>query len=206
LSWDGFLNETLRGFGVSPARLDVLWRTPSVPSDINPAAKCLIHLTQDLYKQHLLPGPKFNILTDKFKASLNLLTKWDRISTHYGLRGALEARNMSLYDICADIMIDATQMTLFDDILFQIDPKMTRKIRTFSDELWKLMYPSRLLDAREVTAVREQYIRAFLIYQRLPKELRKGEAWIVSTLIDQYKALGIHEDDSAAMLVMIYWT
>ena len=100
----------------------------------------------------------------------------------------------------------ATQLTLFDPILFTIDPNMTREMRTFTDELWKLMYPSRFLDSKKVAAVREQFTRAFLIYQRLPKELRKEEAWVVSTLIDQYKELGINEHDSAAMLVMVYWT
>ena len=68
------------------------------------------------------------------------------------------------------------------------------------------MYHSRFVDSREVAAVRAQFTKALLIYQRLPKELRKGESWVVSTLIDQYKMLGIHEDDSAAMLVMVYWT
>ena len=44
------------------------------------------------------------------------------------------------------------------------------------------------------------------MYQRLPNDLRRGEAWVVSALINQYKELGINEDDSAAMLVIVYWT
>ena len=34
-------------------------------------------------------------------------------------------------------MIKATQMTLFDSILFTIDPNMNREMRTLTDELWK---------------------------------------------------------------------
>jgi hypothetical protein len=206
LSWDGFLNETLTGFGVDSTRLDVLWERPATASVVNPAKKSLIHLTQDLYKQHLLPGPTFSTLIGKYKSAVTQMMSWERLSSTYGLLTASETRQVSLYDFCSSIMIDATQMTLFDTILFSIDPNMTRNMRQFTDELWKLMYPSRFIDSKEVAAIREQYARAFLVYQRLPKELRKGEAWVVSTLIDQYKELGIDEHDSAAMLVMVYWT
>jgi hypothetical protein len=206
LSWDGFLNETLMGFGVDATRLDVLWKKPLATSAVNPAGKCLIHLTQDLYKQHLLPGPTFSTLIGKYKTAVNQLMSWEWVSSCYGLATAKKTDTISLYDFCSTTMIDATQMTLFDSILFAIDPNMTSKMRQFTDELWKLMYPSPFLDSKEVAAIREQYSKAFLIYQRLPKELRKGEAWVVSTLIDQYKELGINEHDSAAMLVMVYWT
>ncbi|KAI9878024.1 MAG: hypothetical protein M1830_002144 [Pleopsidium flavum] len=206
LSWDGFLNETLAGFGVDATRLDVLWEKPSAPSIVNPAGKCLIHLTQDLYKQHLLPGPTFSTLIEKYKVAVSQLMTWERLSSCYGLATASKTQKISLYDFCSTIMIDATQMTLFDPVLFMIDPNMTQKMRQFTDELWKLMYPSPFLYTKGVAAIREQYTKAFLIYQRLPKEMRKGEAWVVSALIDQYKELGINENDSAAMLVMVYWT
>lgn len=103
-------------------------------------------------------------------------------------------------------MIDATQLSLFDPILFAIDPTMADKMRTFTDELWKLMYESPILDSKEIKALREQYTRVFQIHQRLPKDVRKEEAWIVTALIDEYRQRGIHEDDSAAMLVIVYWT
>lgn len=67
------------------------------------------------------------------------------------------------------------------------------------------MQSSPLIDSRSVAAVRAQYTLAFLIYQRLPKELRRGETWIVTTLVDEYKRLDINEQDSAAILVMVYW-
>lgn len=206
LSWDGFLNETLMGFGVNAARLDVLWKKPLAASEINPARKCLIHLTQDLYKQHLMPGPTFSGLIEKYKEAVGQLLTWNRISSHYNVAASARTQKISLFDFCSSVMIDATQMTLFDSVLYAIDPNMSQKMRKFTDELWKLMYPSRFIDCREVAAIREQYTKAFLIYQRLHNGMRKGEAWVVSRLIDQYRELGIDEHDSAAMLVMVYWT
>ena len=125
LSWDGFLNETLIGFGVKTSRLSVLWQKPSVPSTMNPASKCLIHLTQDIYKQHLLPGPTFSTLVGKFTSALRQLMTWEKLSSRYSLADVSEIRMVSLYDMCSNVMIDATQMTLFDNVLFQIDPTMT---------------------------------------------------------------------------------
>lgn len=206
LSWDGFLNHTLHAFGVSPKRLEVLWARPEGATARNPHGKCLIHLTQDLYKQHLLPGPNFSGLIEKYKTSLMALTTWETLAERHGSSAASPKGSFSLYNLCAQVMIDATQLSLFDPILFAIDPTMTDNMRTFTDELWKLMYDSPILDSKKIKALREQYTRAFQIYQRLPKEARKEEAWIVTALIDEYQQRGIHEDDSAAMLVMVYWT
>ena len=107
--------------------------------------------------------------------------------------------------LCGDVLFDATQAALYDPVLFRIDPKMTDVMQTFTDELWKLLYPCPRIDAKEVKRLRAQYTRAFLTYMRLPKEARRDEAWLITTLIDQYKELNIDEDDAAAMLVMVYW-
>jgi hypothetical protein len=205
LSWDGFLNETLATFGVASERLGVLWRIPEVPTLINPARKCLIHLTQDIYQQHLLPGPRFSTLTTKYKAALNQLLTWESLTSTFGLPVSSKTIQVSLYDLCALVLIEATQLTLFDPVLSKIDPTMTRNMRRFTDELWKLFYPSRWVKSGEVMAIREQYTRAFLEYQKIPQSRRKEESWVVSTLIDQYKQFAIDKQDSAAMLVMIYW-
>ncbi|KAL1987425.1 hypothetical protein VTN96DRAFT_3807 [Rasamsonia emersonii] len=183
LTWDGFLDEVLVGFGCDPARLDTLWkRKPR--SAVNPAGKNPIHLTEDLFKQHLLPGPTFDVLIAKLQAALKELMSWEKLSSAYGLATASQTRRISLYDLCLHTMINASQLALFDQVLFAIDPLMTANLRTFTDELWKCLHPSRLVDASEVKTLLAQYTRAFRIYQRLPKEMRKNEAWVISTLID----------------------
>ena len=146
------------------------------------------------------------ILLSKYKTSLIALSSWQELTRRHGVADYAKSNSFSLYDLCAQVMIDATQLSLFDPILFAIDPTMTDNMRTFTDQLWKLLYESKMVNCREIKALREKYTRAFSIYQRLPKDKRKEEAWVVTALIDQYKLLNIHEDDSAAMLVMVYWT
>jgi cholesterol 7alpha-monooxygenase len=204
-SWDNFLNDALMGFGVHRDRLNVLWQRTATPTAVNPAQRCLIHLTQELYKQFLLPGPAFAGLINTYQGALRQMTSWDRISGSYGLATPTETWRVSLYDLCANIMIDATQLSLFDPILFTIEPSMTQGMRAFTDELWKLMNPSPFIDSRRILSIRTRYRDAFLQYQRLPKEKRSKEAALVTKLIDQYHELDINAEDSAAMLIMVYW-
>ena len=204
LSWDWFLNEVLVGFGVHPKRLDKLWLPSESPTQVNPACKNLINLTEDLYKKHLLPGSNFEALIGRLKSNLDHLLSRDQVSERFGLASDQTTLSISLLRLCRDVLIDATQASLYDPVLFQIDPKMTDGMQTFTDELWKLMYPCPGIDATVVRALRAQHKKAFLTYMRLPKEARRDEAWLITTLIDQYKELGINEDDAAAMLVMVY--
>ncbi len=68
------------------------------------------------------------------------------------------------------------------------------------------MAPSSFVDNRTVKKIQERYVQSFLAYLRLPKSSRSQESWLVSSVIDQHKAFNMPETDSAAMLVMIYWT
>jgi hypothetical protein len=164
-----------------------------------------IHLTEDLYKQHLLTGPKLDILVETYHRALKQLTSWENLRSAYGLISVSQTRRISLYDLCSYLMFDASQMALFDPILFAIEPNMTENLRLFTDELWKLLHPSILIDSTKAQDLLQHYTRAFRIYRRLPKEKRSQEAWVVQTIIDQCKKLEISEVDSAAILVMIYW-
>lgn len=42
-------------------------------------------------------------------------------------------------------------------------------------------------------------------YFMLPKEERKGEAWLVRNLEAEMRNVGIEEPDIAAFVMMIYW-
>lgn len=206
LSWDSFLRDCLTGFGVNPKRLDKLWCPSTTRSEINPSGKNIINLTEELYRKHLLPGENFEVLMSRLKQNLEDYLSHDRVFESFGHGSGNSTQKISLLQLCGDVLINVTQAALFDPVLFRIDPTMTAGMQTFTDELWKLLYPCPGIDAREVKALRSQYHRAFLSYMRLPKEARTKEAWMISTLIDQYREFNIDEDDAASMMVMVYWT
>ncbi|PYH98110.1 cytochrome P450 [Aspergillus ellipticus CBS 707.79] len=204
LTLDGFLNRVLVGFGCGLDRIPTLWQA-NPPTPLNPKGKNLINLTEDLFKHHLLPGPTFDILVERYRGALRDLLSWDRLTTLHPMMDEKRTKPISLYDLCSEFMINATQMSLFDPVLFQIDPSMTTHLRTFTDEIWKLLHPSRLVDRTVSQQLLRQYTAAFLTYLRLPADERKNETWLIKTILETYEELGIHETDRAAMLVMIYW-
>ncbi|RAH47123.1 cytochrome P450 [Aspergillus brunneoviolaceus CBS 621.78] len=189
LGLDGFLNQVLIGFGCGSERLHTLWQR-NQPSPTNPKGKSLIHLTEDLFKHHLLPGPTFDSLLSRYL---------------YPTLTGKETEAISLYDLCSDFMINATQMVLFDPALFAIDPEMTVELRAFTDEFWQLIYKSKFIDSTRVRQILAQYTKALSTYLRLPPQTRNREACLIRTLLQTYSELGIHEEDQAAMMVMIYW-
>ncbi|PWY87406.1 hypothetical protein BO70DRAFT_394295 [Aspergillus heteromorphus CBS 117.55] len=165
----GFFDQVLVSFGCDFDRLPTL-RRPNPPTALNPRGKDIISLTEDFFRRQLLPGPTFDILVDRYRAALNELLGWDRLTTLYPMIHATRTKPISLYDLWPDLMINATQGSFSGS-----DSNMTTGLRTFTDEFWKLLRPIR--------------IRRLL-----------QQAWL-----ETYKELGVHEDDQAAMLVMIYW-
>ena len=173
---------------------------------MNPSAKSLIPLTEELSKRQYNAGEKLDIIIDKLITSIQESLSWELMSSQFGLQSRTKTNRFSLLQFCGEKLIKATQKTLFDPVLFEIDPEMTQSMITFNDELWKLMNPSWLVNSQRVKVLRQKYIDAFIAYIRLPSSARRQESWLVSSVIEQHKSFNISEKDSAAMLVMVYWT
>ena len=56
-----------------------------------------------------------------------------------------------------------------------------------------------------MNAAKKTGIDALREYFMLPKEERKGEAWLVRNLEAEMRNVGIEEPDIAAFVMMIYW-
>ncbi|KAE8383846.1 cytochrome P450 [Aspergillus bertholletiae] len=204
LTTDGFLDRALLAFGCAPERLHTLWQR-NTPTPVNPKGKNLIHLTQDLFKHDLVPGPTFDLLLNRYQGALDELLSWDRLVGAYPSLVSTQTEAISLYDICADFIANANQIVMYDRALLAIDPDLAVEMRLFTDELWKLVHRSRLVNTTEVTRLLRQYSAAFKRYLQLPPEARQGEMPVIRTLLETYAELDIHEDDRAAMLVMVCW-
>ncbi|KAL4994771.1 cytochrome P450 [Aspergillus recurvatus] len=169
----------------------------------------LVNLTEDLFKQYLVAGPPFAHIVESYQGALDELLSWDRLVFVFpSLVGAGAGRRtepISLYDMCTDIVVNANQRILFDPVLLAIDSDMAVEVRTFTDGLWKLFHRSRFADTADVTKLLHRYTSVFKRYLQLPPQSRKSEMRAIRTLIEMYSELGIHEDDQAAVLLMIWW-
>ncbi|KAL4744325.1 hypothetical protein BDW72DRAFT_199706 [Aspergillus terricola var. indicus] len=208
LTIDGFLDRSLIAFGCAPGRLDKMWQL-NAPSRLNPKGKSLVNLTEDLFKQDLVPGLPFDVIVERYQKALDGLLSWDRlVGVHPSLVGTGpggRTEPISLYDLCTDIVVNANLRVFFAPALLAIDSNMAVEIRTFTDGLWKLFDRSRFADITDVAKLRHQYISVFRNYLQLPPQSRNSEMRVIRNLVEVYSEMGIHEDDQAAVLFMIWW-
>lgn len=67
------------------------------------------------------------------------------------------------------------------------------------------MQPTSFVDSTQQNETLKRYHGALKEYQRLPQRLRSKESPLLGNLIKKYREYSINEDDSAAVLVMVYW-
>lgn len=203
-NFDFFLGKALNGFGVKDSSLSRFWEQQP-RSKNNPSGKCLVHVTEDIYKRNLLPGRHLNSLVKSHQASLNHYLSFEQLACRCGLSAATRTDQIPLYNFITEIMMDSMQACLFDPIVLSIDSSMTRDMMSFTDDLWMLMHPTAMVDGKKPRSILKRYLKAMKIYQTLPASMRQKESQLVTELINQYHEYGIDEDDSAAVLVMVYW-
>jgi len=196
-SFDDHLGKAALGFGVDPKSIGFCVSVHAPKSAINPKGKKLLHLTEDLYKQQLLPGPNFDLMIASLEDSFQDLLKPSAVRQRF-------RSPTSLLDLC-NILVDVTQIAIFDPVLYKLGPNMVKDMPLFTDEAWKLMYPSPAIDSSKVKGVRDDFIGIFKQYLGLPKKDRSKESWMITTVIDVYQDTHVQENDIAAVLTMIYW-
>lgn len=135
-NFDYFLSKALSGFGVDPARLDAFWQKRS-PSQGNPKGKCLVHVTEDIYKYALLSGPHLSDLLRNHKVALKYCLSFKQLATRWGLATVTQTKPISLYTLCTTTMVESMHSCLFDPIIKSIEPEMTTGMMEFTDDLWK---------------------------------------------------------------------
>ena len=74
-------------------------------------------------------------------------------------------------EFCAELLVDSTTRSIFDDVIYEIEPQLTQMVIDFTEEAWKMLlfpYPKfaaqRLYSRREViykTLVRKAQHRSY---------------------------------------------
>jgi hypothetical protein len=202
--FDSFLCKALNGFGVKQSSLNAFWGQRQ-HSENNKSGKCLVHLTEEIHKKHLLPGPRLKALIETHQTALDDSMTFDQLTYRSGLATATKTNPIPLFDLVTKIMIDSMQTCLFDPVLQSIDPGMTGDMMNFTNELWMLMNPTAMVDDKTPKRILKRYQEAMKEYQRLPASSRSNESSLITDLITQYESYNIDADDRAAVLVMVYW-
>ncbi|KAL9078769.1 MAG: hypothetical protein Q9157_002321 [Trypethelium eluteriae] len=214
LSWDAMLNELFVGFGVRPSVIHKIWEKLPVDvlqkgrPELDPAKVQHLssaHSTLDLYKRQLLPGPRFEKINETLTGYISSSLQWTPVSATYGSSEKRRIECISLRDFCSNILVDAITRTLFGDGIYDIEPRMTQCISDFNEDAWMLVFNYPQGKNSKLSKARNQLLKAFVAYIRGPKEIRRGQAWLIQTTIEEQMAMDINDEDRAALLLMIYW-
>lgn len=169
----------------------------------NPHLKSLTQLNSDFYKQQLHPGEKFDVIQQKFLSCIDKSMRLENLATPYGLSSTREEKIISLQGWCQDILLKAGTEAFFGQKILQMDPDLLRNFLDFDAENWKLWY--KWPQAEEMHAAKNKITKTLQEYLNMPKDLRLDAAWLVQTMEDTQKAIGMGEQDIATVLTMVYF-
>lgn len=211
LSWEAYLNDLLIAFGLDSSALVKVWRkpnmTPFVSKEdlINPQQKSLILLTEDLYKQQLLPGAKLDVLAARFISLIDQDLRWERLRGGYVLSSNDERRHVSLFKFCEQFLVKAITRTMFGDLIYRLEPNLTQHLLDLNDDVWMLIFRYPQFAAKKLYHAQKQILNALECYMKYPKESRVGESWLIETVMAQQVVAGVDDSNRAKMLLMVYW-
>lgn len=211
LSWEAYLTDLLIAFGLDSSALIKVWRKPAVKAlgsnerSVNPLHKSLILLTEDLYKQQLLPGARLDVLGARFISLIDEDLRWQRLRGKYVLSSNDERKHVSLFKFCEEFLVKAITRTMFDDLIYILEPNLTEHLLNFNDDVWMLIFHYPQFAAKRLYRAQRKILDALERYMRYPKESRAGESWLIETVMAQQMAAGVDEPNRAKMLLMIYW-
>lgn len=220
LTFDPFMKEMLHRVGVSPAASQK-W----IPDDCSSAACAspsatasgrrdgpkpsiheISHVGQKLCRQQLLPGKEFDVLSTKLIKDIEQSLQWHAISSAVTVSSTNGTKRVSLLGWCREVLIVSATRAFFSDRLLQIDPHLIEHFYTFDAQSWKAFFKYPRFLSRDMDAGKDRLLDALSRYFLLPKEERKGESWLISSLEAEMIKVGINDVAEMASIVMpLYW-
>lgn len=206
-SWDEYLAELLVKFGVEPSALPRICEDPR-PGDArcaspsNPQSKSIVHLSEEFYRRQFLPGPALDGFSDKLLGLIQRSLSCNRLPSRYNS----SSNYFPLMDFCAELLVDSTTRILFDDLIYEIEPRLTQIVIDFSMEAWKiLIFPYPKFAAQRLYNRREIIQQTLIKYIKYPAGKRTGESWTMRSILEELKAADVGDKNMASVVFMLFW-
>ena len=212
LVFDGFIHDVMIAMSAQPATVAKLYHRPNkhemdpAERNENPSAKHFIGLTHDRYLTQLSPGHHLDVLRDNFQRHLDIQLGAELLAREMMLSKGPRRRKVSLLRLCRDILIRCNTNIFFGERLFEIDPGLAETFCTFDDDHWMMLYKMPKTLARHVHASHQRMRADFVKYLHLAKIESPGAAWLIHTMEDGMRALGISEEEMATQLTLVFWS
>lgn len=206
-SWDEFVAELLLKFGVEPSTLPKICEDPR-PGDAryespsNPQNKSIVHLSEEFYRRQFLPGPGLDGFSDKLLGLVQRSLSWSRLSSRYISSGSY----FPLMEFCAELLVDSTTRSIFDEVIYEIEPQLTQMVIDFTEEAWKmLLFPYPKFAAQRLYSRREVIYKTLIKYIKYPAEKKTGESWVMRKILEEQRMADVGEKSTASVVFMLFW-
>lgn len=168
-----------------------------------PFLQVVEHFT--LEKQNQILEQPLNSLQDDFIRHVEKSMRWNCLSAKYTKLTGSDEKEISLLGWCRDVIVNAATRSYFDEALLQIEPNLSQIVSDLDNETCGSItkYPHKL--GNFSSAAKEKGIGTFTAYLKLSKVQRAGEAQFVRDLEEEYRRLGLDEENLAALMMMVYW-
>ncbi|KAL8951145.1 MAG: hypothetical protein Q9222_002860 [Ikaeria aurantiellina] len=211
LSYDSFNLDFTILYGVTPAAVHKVFAEPleAAKEDkephVNPLNKSVAHWSEDLYRQQLHPGPRLDLLADKFVVSIGKALEWDRLTALCRDPSNINIDTASLLSLCKKVIIDGATQVFFGDRILEIEPQLSEAFCQFDNHSYMLMYKYPAVFANIMFAAKSRINDAFTKYFELPREQRKGETWLATMEENEFRKLNFKNEDIAKFFSLMHW-
>jgi hypothetical protein len=210
LSFEEFVQTLMRTNGNDEHTIKTVYSP--LPSDKsgypNPEGLSLGVLAQRMHVHQLHPGENMVVLQGKVRDWINRELNFDVLAKgcKYSPWQSATHIQLPLYEWTSDYLVRLGQYVYFGDVLDQVDPEYPSAYIVFDEVIWKMLYQYPSFLCRDMTAPRDQMMASLKAYFQIPQSQRREHAaWIINAMEDEFRALGVDDENIAIMVFHLYF-
>ncbi|PQE28476.1 cytochrome P450 protein [Rutstroemia sp. NJR-2017a BBW] len=204
LNYGEVIRDLAGSFGLSKSGLDKLYAPNPMFKDeiqrLNPQLKSLFDLKSDFYHIQLQHPEQLTIIQAKFLSLIDNAMRAEMLPDGISIPGHEEKTTVSLYKLCQQVFVKAGLRAFFGEQILTMDPDLLSNFIDFDNNNWMIWYNwPKAPQARDPMEKVKKTIESYLT---LPKTDRPGAAWLISTMEEAQRQLGMEDGDIAIVLLM----
>ncbi|CAG8959642.1 hypothetical protein HYFRA_00001545 [Hymenoscyphus fraxineus] len=197
LDFNPIIKEIMASFGLRASTLDKMF-------DLDSNGKCWMDTAHGIFKLQMHPGEKLDELQATFLGNIDKSLNWEKLVGPMVLSNSgNEAKSVSLFKWCGEVLVDSATRAFFGDSIFHIDPNLLADFFVFDADSWKLSYQYPYFAAKDMYDAKKKGETAFAKYLALPREQREDASWVTKSIEDGIEGLGIREESQSSPMLFV---
>ena len=209
LDYGNVIKDLMVSFGASWSAVEAIYApNPEFSGDIlqqNTHNKSLFHLKSDFYHTQLLPGKNFCEIQERFLRLISDAVTLDSLAKVDLLSFTENASTVHLYKMCQRVFVKAGLKAFFGERILNGSPQLLQDFIDFDDNNWMVFYNWKGPGAQAMHKPKARVLNILEDWLKLPKTERSGAAWLIETMEESQRQLGMDDRDIAVVLMMLMW-